>query len=230
MKTENNIGLLIYDLNIIYGQLCFCNNDEADTNVYRLCIYKGEVMKVQKVRTLIQWIKIYCLYQSAFPREEKKPFSMIVSMWKRGKTDVWYCEKGNIFAGMVITINAPDRILLDYLAVNRKIRGQGLGSKMLQSMRQLYDGKEVFLEIEMQDETAENHEERKRRKQFYLRNGMSEMKVYIKLFGVDMELLGFDCSFSFEEYHEFYRTNYNEWAASHISEVKMEEIEKMLKN
>ncbi len=164
-------------------------------------------------------MKVYHLYQDAFPREEKKPFSMIVSMWKKGKTDVWYCEDDGAFVGLVITINGPDIILLDYLAVVEKRRGRGYGSDILKAMRQIYEGKKLFLEIEIVDEEAENYEERKRRKQFYLRNDMSEMKVYIKLFGVDMELLGFDCSFSFKEYHEFYRTNYNEWAASHISEL-----------
>ena len=44
--------------------------------------------------------------------------------------------------------------------------------------------------------------------------------MFVELFGVDMELLGFDCSLTFEEYWEFYRTNYNEWAASHVKDVK----------
>jgi len=177
-------------------------------------------MNVVKAKTLLQWIRIYRLYQSAFPASEKKPFSMIVSMHKKGKSDVWYCEKDGKFAGLVITINGADKILIDYLAVNGKRRGQGLGSGILQAMRQIYAGKGVFLEIEIVDENAENYEERKRRKQFYLANGMTEMNVFVELFGVDMELLGYDCSLTFEEYREFYRTNYNEWAASHIKACK----------
>ena len=173
-------------------------------------------MNVDKVKTLIQWIRIYRLYQAAFPASEKKPFSMIVSMHKKGKSDVWYCEKDGKFAGLVITINGADKILIDYLAVWEKRRGQGIGSAILQEMRQRYVGKGVFLEIEIVDENAENYEERKRRKQFYLANGMTEMNVFVELFGVDMELLGYDCSLTFEEYREFYRTNYNEWAANHI--------------
>ena len=71
------------------------------------------------------------------------------------------------------------------------------------------------------DEAAENYEERKRRKQFYLSNGMTPMNVFVDLFGVDMELLGFDCSLTFNEYHDFYRDNYNAWAADHVKECKM---------
>ncbi len=177
-------------------------------------------MIIKQPTTFIQWIKIYRLYQSAFPRCEKKPFSMIRSMKKKGKSDVWYCEEDGRFAGLVITINGPDKILLDYLAVAKKRRGQGFGSKILLQMRKQYEGKGVFLEIEQVTETAENYEERKRRKQFYISNGMREMKVYVKLFGVDMELLGFDCSLTFEEYHDFYRDNYNEWAAEHVKQCE----------
>lgn len=173
-------------------------------------------MRVEKAETLAQWIRIYRLYHSAFPRSEKKPFSMILKMCKKGKSDAWYCENDGKFAGLVITINGPDKILLDYLAVNEKMRGRGVGSKLLREMRKIYTGKGIFLEIETVKEDAENAEERKRRKKFYLSNGMTELRVQVELFGVDMELLGYDCSLTFEEYREFYRRNYNEWAASHI--------------
>lgn len=177
-------------------------------------------MKRREPVTFFQWIKIYRLYQSAFPREEKKPFSMIRSMYKKGKSDVWYFEEKGTFVGVVITINGPDKVLLDYLAVDKKHRGQGFGSGMLRQMREQYAGKGVFLEIETVTESAVNYEERKKRKQFYLSNGMTEMNVYVELFGVEMELLGYDCSLTFEEYHAFYRDNYNAWAAEHVKPVK----------
>ena len=50
-------------------------------------------MDIKSPATLVQWIKIYRLYQSAFPESEKKPFSMIRSMCKKGRSDVWYCEE-----------------------------------------------------------------------------------------------------------------------------------------
>ena len=107
--------------------------------------------------------------------------------------------------------------------MTQKSRGQGVGSQILKKMRELYAGKSVFLEIEIVREDAENYEERKRRKQFYLSNGMSEMNVFVELFGVNMELLGFDCNLTFEEYHDFYRDNYKEWAANHVKRIREEE-------
>ena len=177
-------------------------------------------MDIKQPISFLQWRRLYRLYQSAFPKEEKKPFSMIRGMYKKGKTDVWYCEENGEFAGLVITINGPDKVLLDYLAVAKKRRGCGHGSEMLRLMRQQYAGKGVFLEIEKVAEEASNYEERRRRKQFYLRNGMTEMGVFVELFGVDMELLGFDCTMTFAEYHDFYRDNYSTWAAEHIKQPK----------
>ncbi len=177
-------------------------------------------MNIKPPTSFLQWRRLRRLYESAFPKEEKKPFSMIWTMHKKGKTDVWYCEEGGKFAGLVITINGPDKILIDYLAVDTKRRGCGFGSEMLHLMREQYAGKGVFLEIEVVTEKASNYEERKRRKQFYLRNGMAELGVFVELFGVDMELLGFDCTMTFDAYHDFYRDNYSAWAAEHIKQPK----------
>ena len=180
-------------------------------------------MNRKQPTTALQWLRIYRLYQSAFPRNEKKPFSMIRSMYKKRKSDVWYFEEDGKFVGLVITINGPDKVLLDYLAVHRKCRGQGVGSRLLCQIREQYAGKGVFLEIEQVKSSAANFEERKRRKRFYLSNGMTELGVFVELFGVDMELLGFDCAMTFEEYHDFYKDNYNEWAAKHVKPQKNKE-------
>ena len=176
-------------------------------------------MNIKQPTSFLQWRRLHRLYESAFPKEEKKPFSMIRTMQKKGKTDVWYCEEAGKFAGLVITINGPDKILLDYLAVDIKRRGCGLGSEMLRLMRKQYAGKGVFLEIEVVTEEAANYEERKRRKQFYLRNGMTELGVFVELFGVDMELLGLNCHLDFDAYRDFYLKNYGRFAYDHISKL-----------
>lgn len=167
-----------------------------------------------------QWAHIYHLYRKAFPLSERKPFSIIRKMYRKGKTDIWYFRSDGKFAGLVITINGDDHILLDYLAVAEDRRGKGIGSQILQQMRSHYAGKGVFLEIESVYEAAENQAERQRRKQFYIRSGMKSMGVFAVVFGVKMELLGFDCKLSFEEYRAFYRDNYNLWAADHIKKAE----------
>ncbi len=163
-----------------------------------------------------QWAEVYTLYQKAFPASEKKPFSMIVKMHRKGKTDIWRFERDGKFAGIILTINGPETILLDYLAVEESQRGTGIGSEILQLMGKQYGDKGVFLEIESVYEEADNLADRIRRKYFYEKCGMESMGVFVWLFGVKMELMSFGCKLTYEQYHDFYRDNYNQWAADHI--------------
>ena len=141
---------------------------------------------------------------------------MIRSMYEKGRSDIWRFTRNGKFAGSIITINAEQTILLDYLAVEQSQRGTGIGSEILRLMREHYAGKAVFLEIESVYEDCDNKAERLRRKHFYEKCGMESMGVFVWLFGVKMELMGFGCEMTFEEYHAFYRDNYNQWAADHI--------------
>ena len=177
-------------------------------------------MHFSRPKGFMQLLKIRLLYREAFPRCERKPFSIIKAMVKRGKSDLWYFEDEDGFAGLVATINGNDTILIDYLAVAKKRRGKGIGKCILSHMLDYYKDKGVFLEIEMPDETAENNQERIRRREFYLRSGLVPMNTFAKLFGVNMELLGYNCHFTFDEYRDFYRENYGEFAYSNIKPIE----------
>lgn len=177
-------------------------------------------MICQQAHSLLQLLQIRLLYRRAFPRSERKSFSMITSMRKKGKTDIWHFSKDGAFAGLATTVNSDDLILLDYLAVPEKLRGRGVGSEILQMLRKHYSGKGLFLEIESVEEGASNYQERLNRKQFYLSNGMTDLHTEACVFGVNMELLGFDCRLDFEGYRKFYRENLSEFAANNITVPK----------
>ena len=175
-------------------------------------------ISMNKPRTVTQWLELYRLYMEAFPAEERKPTWMILKMYQKGKTDIWCLEKEGRFLGLGITINGDDMILLDYFAVKKKHRGIGIGSAALKTLIRHYTGKGFFLEIESTLENAPNQLQREKRKRFYLAAGLKELHVTAKLFGVNMELLGVDCQLTYSAYKNFYRENYSEWAANHISE------------
>ncbi len=178
---------------------------------------------MKKPQNLFHWLRIYKLYQIAFPDSERKPFSRIVKMYRKGSSDIWYFEKDGRFAGLSTTINGSHEILIDYLAVAENRRGEGVGSQALKLLRQQYKGKGVFLEIESAFDECDNKEERIRRRNFYLKNGMTSMGVMAYLFDVKMELLGFDCKMNFEQYHYFYTHNYGAWVAPHITPAEFPE-------
>ncbi|MBE6570379.1 MAG: GNAT family N-acetyltransferase [Ruminococcaceae bacterium] len=181
-------------------------------------------MKLIQAKGPVAWLQIYWLYRNAFPAGERKPFSIIRKMQKMGRTDVWYAKKEGGFAGFAATINGNGRILIDYLAVDKKKRCQGIGTEILKLLRTRYEGMGVFLEIERVCADAPNAAERIRRKQFYLAAGMQEMHVFARVFGVEMELLGWNCTMDFEEYRAFYRDSYSEFAANHIKPLEQDII------
>lgn len=165
--------------------------------------------------TWLDWLRIRLLYRQAFPRSERKPFAIIQRMQKENRTDLWLAEQNGRFAGLAATINGGDTILLDYFAVAKRLRGQGVGSAFLQTLLTQYAGKGLFVEIEAPDRD-DPAGEKLRRKQFYLRNGLADMQVTAILFGVRMALLGRGCSLDFDGYQDFYRIHYNPWAAEHV--------------
>ena len=176
-------------------------------------------MRFFKPRGYFDRARIKHLYKRAFPRSERKPFSIIMKMQKEGKSDVWYFEDDSGFLGMATTINSTDTVLIDYFAVADKRRGEGHGTEMLGALLELYSPRGVFLEIEIPYEDAPDYEVRRRRREFYLRAGLLPMNTRAKLFGVDMELLGVDCALDFDAYRDFYADNLGRWAAEHIKRI-----------
>lgn len=176
-------------------------------------------MNLREVANEVEWSMLETLYKSAFPENERKPFEMIREKYCQKVTDVWMIEEEKKISGFAITMNGDDLVLLDYFAICEEKRGQGLGGKSLRALQEQYGGKRFFLEVESLKVPADNMEERRRRKQFYLNNGMRELGVYAKLFGVEFELLGYECEVSFEEYFSLYDGIYGSYACQFLEKL-----------
>ncbi len=150
-----------------------------------------ETITLQAPKNLDHWLRLYKLYRSAFPKEERKPFMTIVNKYRQGIFDVWCICRGGKFSGLATTINHDDLILIDYLAVSPACRSQGIGTAALALLKERYLGKDLLLEIESVYEDCPDKAQRLRRKAFYLSCGMAPMGVMINLFGVAMELMSF---------------------------------------
>ena len=177
-------------------------------------------MQLKKVDFRKDWKKIKQLYKTAFPRYERKPLWIVRMKHRKGEADIWVIDRDGEFAGFAITVNELDMVLLDYFAISGDKRNSGLGGKALQLLQEKYADKRFFLEIECEDDSADNAAERVRRKAFYLRNGMSEIGVKANVYTVDMELLGYNCDISFEDYEALYHASYGNMTAGYIVEIK----------
>ena len=180
---------------------------------------------LQAPKTLGHWLRVYKLYRSAFPKEERKPFSTIINKYRQGIFDVWCICRGGKFSGIATTINHGDLILIDYLAVCPQCRSQGIGSAALRLLKDKYADKDLLLEIESVYEDHPEKALRLRRKAFYLSCGMIPMKVMICLFGIPMELMSFGRTITFEEYLRIYTDATGDWIASHIHSLPWPEHE-----
>lgn len=196
-------------------------------------------MQIEIVRTKEQMKRLRALYEEAFPKSEKKPFSMMKRLRKKGNMEFLCIEDGEgSFLGLAIMLLCGELALLDYFAVSPEHRGKNVGSQALAALQQRYRDKKFLLEIEStagletdggsgdgkapSAETGklpENAAERIRRKSFYLRNGMTPMDFNVDLFGVEMEILTHGRDVSYEEYHSIFETLFPKFMAGKVKRI-----------
>lgn len=162
---------------------------------------------------------IYELYMEAFPEDERKPFKLIEEKVHEGKMEILALEEEEKFVGLAITILHQDMVLMDYFAIEASCRGQGIGGRAIELLKERYQDRRMFLEIEVIDENAANNAERIRRKAFYKSHGLTEAKIYVSLFGVEMELLTVNCELTYDEYYSVYAETFGDFVGKNVYQI-----------
>lgn len=134
------------------------------------------------------------LYESAFPPSERKELSFMLEGEMAPVYDVLVIEIPTCpVAGLIISIRHGDFVMLDYLAIQPALRGQGIGHAALPQIiewcRAHAPGKHIFFEIETPTQHCDNPVQRIRRLAFYRSCGFAETSVHAFMYGTDMELL-----------------------------------------
>ena len=163
-------------------------------------------MKIIKATDETRLKLIEDLYLRAFPKAERKPFSLMVQKQQEGTMELLSIEEDKKFLGLAIFAHDKDIALLDYFAITDELRGQGIGSRAIKALQKIYAGKRFVLEIETTKKPCDDLEMREHRKGFYLRNGLHTMDFDVNLFGVEMEVLSNAECLNFEEYLDVYKT------------------------
>lgn len=127
--------------------------------------------------------------QEAFPDNERLPVPQMFYICQKvgGEMIGWYVE--NRMIGFSMVLSNDSCVYLNYLAMKNSERCKGYGHKILQLLQDRYFGKQFTLDFEVLDPAADNYDIRKRRKAFYLRNGMYETGYYTKLEDTYFELV-----------------------------------------
>ena len=113
------------------------------------------------------------LYSTAFPRQEQVPLPFLIKQTKNvsNKFEAFY--DGGVFVGLAYTISYKDITYLWYLATRSDLRSKGYGSQIMQHLYETNPNKRIILNLDVQDASASDNDIRKKRKEFYLRNGYS---------------------------------------------------------
>jgi N-acetylglutamate synthase-like GNAT family acetyltransferase len=98
-----------------------------------------------------------------FPIEEMKSREHMETLLKE-RSDIYHKDEGRYHVLMFAEVN--DFIFIDYLFVSKDSRGQGLGHKLLEKLKE--KGKPIILEVEPVNYKDSDTEKRLR---FYKRNG-----------------------------------------------------------
>lgn len=132
--------------------------------------------------------------QQDFPPSELRPLKSIQGLLRQNKYRCLACqEEGSILAYAAFAMTEGG-ILLDYYAVDKALRGRGVGSRFLLELKDspfLSAMNYVLVEVESL-ESAQTPEEsliRQRRIRFYKGCGCRATGVYSSLFGVEYRIL-----------------------------------------
>lgn len=140
------------------------------------------------------------LYDEAFPKEEQIPFWILRKASRTSTADLMQVYDDDLLVGFIHLVYFEDVVYLYYLAIEPDERGQGYGSKILQALRRRFSARRIILNIEVVDENCDNYEERKKRKEFYLKNGFREAGYSTREYSVEYEMLYLGGNVSYEEF------------------------------
>ncbi len=145
------------------------------------------------------------LYRRAFPACERKSWNSLERLQKERKAELLAVAEGDDLRGVLIMLPGPGLVLGDFLAIFPNKRNGGTGTAVLEALRERYAGTPICLEIEDPEEPgAPNAELRRRRRNFYLRNGIVPI-AKMHIYDTDMELLATDASVTYEAYRDALR-------------------------
>ncbi len=113
------------------------------------------------------------IYKSSFPKKERYlSFNKLISYQKNGCAQIYCLIDNKIVYGFIYSIKYKDMIFILYLAISNKERSNGNGSYLLKWYLNQYYDKSIYLNIDEINESAIDYNIRKKRLEFYEKNGL----------------------------------------------------------
>jgi len=129
------------------------------------------------------------LYESAFPVAEQIPWASIVKLVDQMPLDFTAYYDDDSLLGFTIVYPRPSFNWFWYFAVKPELRGKGIGQKVLSMLIKKYENQSNIMDIEAPREDCNNAEQRRRRHDFYVRNGFRDTGVGRTFDSAEMTIL-----------------------------------------
>lgn len=146
-------------------------------------------MTTKQITTTNADEQIKQLYQTAFPEGEQIPWDDLMRLVEEMPLDFTAYYDEDEFIGFTIVYPRPTFNWYWYFAVREELRGKGLGQQILTQLIGRYEGQPCVLDMESPEQICDNTEQRKRRHDFYLRNGFRDTNVYRTYNGITMTIM-----------------------------------------
>ncbi len=129
------------------------------------------------------------LYEEAFPEDEQIPWGSLVGLISEMNLDFTAYYADNQLLGFTIVYPSSHYNWFWYFAVQPDLRGKGIGQQILTALINKYKGQRNILDMESPVHPCDNLEQRKRRHEFYLRNGFRDTNVFKTFDTVTMTIM-----------------------------------------
>jgi len=130
------------------------------------------------------------LYTTAFPKNEQIPWDDLMRLIDEMSLDFTAYYDEDDFIGFTIVYPRPSFNWYWYFAVREELRGKGYGQRILTQLINRYEGQTCVLDMESPCQApCDNIEQRKRRHEFYLRNGFRDTNVYRNYGDLEMTIM-----------------------------------------
>ncbi len=117
---------------------------------------------------------------SAFPKDERFSMFSLLAMSLQHNVRFHAVYDQEKFCGITYYAENKKTVYLTYLAINKELRGQGYGSKILTMLENNFPNKQIVIDIEPVTKKAQNYQQRVKRLKFYERNGFHRTDQKLK--------------------------------------------------
>lgn len=164
------------------------------------------------------------LYFSAFPENERVPYSILISRMKKNKGEYYNIYEEEKYIGLIYNIVYKDIVYIYYFAIVEELRHCGYGSKILSLIKEKYKDKKICLMAETLDDKASNYLERVNRNKFYSKNGFMYLGYTIREIDVVYDMLGTNKKVEKEEFKNLIHNYFGEFSYNKVYK-KISDIE-----